>query len=190
MSDTLILSSSSPVFNFDPYRSDVNVQEIELLRLLTRPIMGAGGIIQRAHFSPDGKEMTAAIVPGLKLALTQRALNSKMVANGIAALIKYRIPERGIWVAGTEKILIQSAEWHMNPICGVEILDNESFKLNFESKPGFENIPGAIQELLARLSAGAKSTFWISDPENRSDFVSNYDMEIISERIFIFKLVG
>ena len=83
MSDTLILSSSSPVFNFDPYRSDVNVEEIELLRLLTRPIMGAGGIIQRAQFSPDGKEMTAAIVPGLKLALTQRALNSKMVANGM-----------------------------------------------------------------------------------------------------------
>ena len=73
----------------------------------------------------------------------------------------------------------------MNPISGVEILNNESFKLNFESKPGFENIPGVIQELLARLSAGAKSTFWISDPENRSDFVSNYDLEIISERIFI-----
>jgi hypothetical protein len=170
---TFQLCTGAESLNFNPYRGDISVKEIQVLRLLTRPILGDSGIVEALHFSADGKEMTARIKNDLVFVFSGKKVDAKVVAYGISILFRLRVPARGIWVTGTEN-LTSDVDWYSKKIKGIEVLDANTFKLRFETKPGIENVPGVVRELLERQSAGAKSTFWIADPAAPDDFVSKY----------------
>lgn len=164
---TLELCTRAKAMNFNPFRSEVGGEEILLLQAVTRPIMGPGGIVEKFHFAASGLEFTGQVSPSAKLARSGRAVTPMMVAKSIASLIEYRIPARGIRVSKSEAI------------------DERTFRLTFKAEEGIENVTGVIRELLERLSAGAKSTFWVADPDNPDDFVASYPVSFHGNRIFL-----
>lgn len=146
--------------DFDPFRSEVSPDETPYLQAFTRPIMGKGGIIEKFYFAPSGLEMTGMIARDVVLAISGRPASPLLVGRAIARLIDLRIPTRGFRI---EK---------------VESIDEWTFKATFKNTDGVENIPGVVRELLERQSAGAKTTFWVADPDSPKDFIARHPVRV------------
>ena len=184
--NVLRFCTMAPEINLNPYRSAVPALQSDLLKLVTRPFIGRDGIISAMSFSADGLEMTARVAPGVAYASGKR-VTGKDAAYGLAALLRYRIPVRGFLVTGTEN-MIESANWMDKTFAGIEILGEDSFKLRFTAGKDVENIPGVLRELLERQHTGPKTTFWLADPRNQTDFVARY--EVVSAAPLAVKFEG
>jgi hypothetical protein len=137
-----------------------------------RPLIGPEGVIDKIHFSPDGKTVEAVIKSNLVFALSKEKVTARDVANSIAvsAIVRWG---KGIFPEGSDQFEPKQL-WNVS-VPGIEIKSEIAFKLRLHSPSQSLNITGRLNDLLSSSVPSRKGSLIVGKPYKGGwDFVSLY----------------
>jgi len=136
--------------DLNPFRKIIDGKDLAYLMLLKSYISedpDEPGILEKFEFSPNGNTFTGQLNKNLTWS-DNSPVTATEAAMGIARGLYFRSLGARVKVKGTAKIL--ETNWLKNKYSGIEILNDKTFRLHFEST--IDNLNGTLREAISTNS--------------------------------------
>lgn len=142
--------TNAQVITFDPFRGfERDFSRLDYLHATLKPYISISepdeGILSKWSWSPDGKVLTGLVSPNARW-LDGSMATAKEIAYSIAMGMQYREFGNKIKIKGFDAT-IGDESWHKEEYEGIQVLDDKTFQLIFESD--IEHLAATIEESLS-----------------------------------------